>query len=134
MNMARKSHDDAFGAAGAETIIGSGVKVKGELNSESDIMIDGIFEGTILAAGDVTIGVNARISATVRGRNVTVAGQLKGNIKATGEAVIRETGQVEGDVTSAGLAISPGGVFVGRSHMQVMPSIESADESDSPKK
>jgi cytoskeletal protein CcmA (bactofilin family) len=42
MNMARKSHDDAFGAAGAETIIGSGVKVKGELNSESDIMIDGM--------------------------------------------------------------------------------------------
>ena len=129
--MSRKSHDDAFGAAGAETIIGAGVKVKGELNSESDIMIDGIFEGTIIASGDVNIGVNAHISATVRGRNVTVAGQLRGNIKDTGEAFIRETGQVEGDITSMGLAINPGGVFVGRSHMQAIPSIESAPEADS---
>ncbi len=52
-----------------------------------------------------------------------MAGRLTGNITATGEAVIRETGQVEGDITSAGLSIVPGGVFVGSSHMKIIEAL-----------
>lgn len=121
--MARKSHDDALGVAGAETIIGAGVVIHGELSSDGDIIIDGTLEGSIATQGDLTIGVNARIKANVSGRNVTVAGRLNGHIKAEGDALIRETGQVQGDITSAGLSIIPGGVFVGSSHMQVIAEL-----------
>ena len=122
--MARKTHDDAFGAAGAETMIGAGVTVHGNLVSESDVTIDGQLEGDVTATGDVTIGVNARVKGSVHGTNVTVLGHLKGNIIARGEASIRETGQVEGDITSAGIAINSGGIFVGRSKMQTIPSLD----------
>jgi cytoskeletal protein CcmA (bactofilin family) len=122
--MARKTHDDAFGAAGAETMIGAGVTVHGNLISESDVTIDGQLEGDVTATGDVTIGVNARVKGNVHGTNVTVLGHLKGNIVASGEASIRETGQVEGDINSAGLAITSGGIFVGRSRMQTIPSLD----------
>lgn len=122
--MARRSHDDALGVAGAETIIGAGVTVKGELTGESDIMVDGLLTGNITTAGDVTLGVNAIVKATVTGANVTVAGRLTGDIHATGDTLIRETGQVEGDITSAGLSITPGGVFVGRNVMKVVNSLE----------
>ncbi|HVQ43559.1 MAG TPA: polymer-forming cytoskeletal protein [Candidatus Saccharimonadia bacterium] len=118
--MARKSHDDALGVAGGETIIGAGVTVHGTLNSDADITIDGSLDGTITTAGDLTIGVNGRITADVTATNITILGHLKGNITATGEASIRETGQVEGDIVSGGLAISPGGIFVGRSQMQTV--------------
>ncbi len=130
--MARKTHDDAFGAAGAETMIGAGVTVHGNLVSESDVTIDGQLEGDITAAGDVTIGANARVKGAIHGTNVTIFGHLKGNIQASGEASIRETGQVEGDITSAGIAINSGGVFVGRSKMQTIPSLDISTES-SPK-
>ena len=53
------------------------------------------------------------------GEEEFLAGRLVGPIKAEGEALIRETGQVEGDITSVGLSIIPGGVFVGASRMQV---------------
>jgi len=115
--MARRTHEDALGVVGAETIIGAGVIVHGELESQSDIMIDGQLEGNVTTSGDITIGVNARIKASIKGNNVTVAGQLKGNIEASGETSIRETGRVDGDITSAGLAISAGGQFSGRSRM-----------------
>ncbi|GAC1373118.1 MAG: hypothetical protein NVSMB39_7400 [Candidatus Saccharimonadales bacterium] len=121
--MARKSHDDAFGVAGAETIIGAGVVIHGDLLSEADIIIDGTVEGTISSHGDLSIGVNARIKANVTAGNITVSGRLNGNITATGEAVIRETGQVEGDITSSGLSIIPGGVFVGSSHMKIIEGL-----------
>lgn len=125
--MARKNHSDALGVAGAETIIGTGVNVRGDLNSESDIIIDGNLEGSLTTIGDVTIGVNATIKATIRGYNVTVAGHLTGNIEATGDTTIRETGQVQGDIRSAGLAISTGGVFIGRNHMQPVANLGDID-------
>jgi cytoskeletal protein CcmA (bactofilin family) len=129
--MARKSHDDALGVAGAETIIGAGVTIHGDLTSDADMIIDGTLEGTITTQGDVTIGVNARIKATLKAGNVVVAGRLNGNIEATGEVLVRETGQVEGDITStAGLAITPGGVFVGSNHMQVIADFAVAKPDD----
>jgi cytoskeletal protein CcmA (bactofilin family) len=115
--MARRTHEDALGVIGAETIIGAGVVVRGNLESQSDIMVDGQLDGNITTTGDVTIGVNAKVKAEITGSNVTVAGLLKGNIHATGEAAIRETGQVDGDITAAGLAISSGGIFIGRSQL-----------------
>jgi cytoskeletal protein CcmA (bactofilin family) len=111
--MARR--DDVLGVTGADTVIGAGVTVKGTLTSESDMVIDGLVTGNVTAAGDVTIGVNGRIKGDVQGLNVTVAGELEGDIRAEGEATIRETGRVHGDVTAAGLAITSGGLFNGRS-------------------
>ena len=116
--MVRRSHDDALGVVGAETVIGAGVSVKGEIFSESDIMIDGTVNGIISTSGDVIVGVNANIKANIKAGNVTIAGHVIGDVVASGEAMIRETGQVQGDITASGLAITSGGIFVGRSHMQ----------------
>jgi cytoskeletal protein CcmA (bactofilin family) len=116
--MARRTHDDALGVTGAETIIGSGVTVHGELNSESDVLVDGHVEGNITTTGDIVVGVNAEIKATLTGTNIMVAGHLIGNIHASGETTIKETGRVDGDITSSGLSISSGGIFIGRSRMK----------------
>lgn len=119
--MTRRLHDDALGVAGAETIIGTGVKVKGDLVSESDILIDGELTGTLKAKGDISVGVNGRVVATITATNVRIAGHLKGDITASGAASITETGSVEGNITSGGLDIAPGGVFIGRSSMDRPP-------------
>jgi cytoskeletal protein CcmA (bactofilin family) len=135
--MARRSHDDALGVAGAETIIGAGVTIHGELVSDADILIDGTLEGTIATQGNLVIGVNARIKASVKAANVVVAGRLTGNIESSSEVTIRETGQVEGDITTVtGLSIIPGGVFVGSNHMQVIADFEVPGEpgTDKPSK
>jgi cytoskeletal protein CcmA (bactofilin family) len=119
----RRASDDALGVAGAETVIGSGVVVHGNLESQSDITIDGTLDGIIKAEGNVTIGINAVIKASVEASNVTVAGNLNGDINASGDASITETGQVKGNIKSSGLSIAPGGVFIGRSIMELPPSL-----------
>jgi cytoskeletal protein CcmA (bactofilin family) len=130
--MARKSHDDALGVIGAETVIGTGVSVQGDLASDSDIMIDGDLTGSIKAGGDVTIGINAHIKGGITGANVTIAGDVRGNIKAEGEAAIRETGHLVGDIDATGLAIASGGVFIGRSLMQAPPRLDHHHPTDDP--
>jgi cytoskeletal protein CcmA (bactofilin family) len=130
--MARKTHDDALGVAGAETVIGTGVEVQGNLTSESDIIVDGNLDGSLKAGGNVAIGVNATVKGDIQAVNVTVAGTLVGDITASGEADIRETGHVKGNIHATGLAITSGGVFIGRSYMDAPPRLahDSIDESD----
>ncbi len=119
--MARRT--DALGVTGADTIIGPGVVVTGNLYSEGDIFIDGEVTGDIKTVGDVTLGVNAVIKANIAALNVVVGGTLTGNILAQGEASITESGQVHGDVGSAGLSIANGGQFEGRSRVISAPQL-----------
>ena len=130
--MARKTHEDALGVTGAETIIGTGVVVHGNLSSESDIIVDGAVTGSISTGGDVTLGVNAQVKGDLTGTNISVAGALTGNITAGGEATIRETGHVKGDIKSTGLAITSGAVFIGRSIMQAPPRLGDNEAPASP--
>jgi cytoskeletal protein CcmA (bactofilin family) len=84
--------------------------------------------GDIKTTGDVTLGVNATVKSNIEAHNVTVAGSLDGHITARGEVNIRETGRVRGNVTSAGLAIGSGGIFVGASRLQQAAHLDLGDE------
>jgi cytoskeletal protein CcmA (bactofilin family) len=122
--MARRTHDDAFGVAGADTVIGTGVEVHGNLSSESDIIVDGVLEGSIKAGGNVTLGVNAVVKGNIEATNITVSGQLHGNVVTTDDLTIRETGQLKGDIKVGGLTVMSGAIFIGRSVMQAAPQLD----------
>lgn len=128
--MARKV--DLMGTGGSDTVIGAGVKVKGNLASDGDIMVDGMLSGDIKAAGSVTIGVNAIVKADIKAHSVTVSGKLEGDIAAVTEAALTETAQVKGAIASATLSILPGAVFIGAVTMtETEPnSLTDQDEPD----
>lgn len=124
--MAKK--DDLLRLSESETIIGSGVRVKGTLASDGDVTIDGMLAGEVKTLGNLVLGVNAHVKANVTARNVTIAGQLNGNIKTEGEATITETGKVNGNISCGSLAIAGGAVFIGASVMTENTPREMADE------
>lgn len=118
---------------GAETIVGTSVKLKGNLKSDGDITVDGIVTGEIKTKGSVIVGKNANIVASMKAKNISISGTVQGNIEATDKLEITETGKVLGDVTSNVLSISPGAVFTGKSQMaevqkeivpEVVPEVE----------
>jgi cytoskeletal protein CcmA (bactofilin family) len=129
--MARRTHDDAFGVAGADTVIGTGVEVHGDLTSESDIIVDGILNGALKAGGNVTLGVNAVVKGNIEATNVTISGQLQGNVVAIDDLTIRETGQLKGDIKVGGLTVLSGAIFIGRSIMQAAPQLDRSTEPSS---
>jgi len=77
--------------------------------------IDGRVEGTIeLRDNNLTIGPEAHIQADIAAKVVTVHGTVVGTITATEAVLIRETGSVEGNVTSRRLAMADGAVVKGQ--------------------
>jgi cytoskeletal protein CcmA (bactofilin family) len=68
--------------------------------------------------GNVIIGEAAKVEADIAARNVSVAGSVKGNIKAAGRLEILSTGQLWGDIEVESFLIDEGGFFNGSSTMR----------------
>lgn len=117
----------------AETIVGTSVKLKGNLQSNGDITVDGSVNGEIKTKGTVNIGPNANVIANVKAKKVTVAGTVQGNIEAVERLTITETGRVYGDIIANLLSISAGAIFTGKSAMVEKvkePTIEPVAEKE----
>ena len=97
-----------------QTFLGGSVTLRGELNGNEDLTIEGQFEGTLnLQDHCVTIGQHGQVKADITARQVIVSGKLNGKINARDKIEIRRTGSVTGDLVSAGVAIEEGAYFKG---------------------
>lgn len=101
----------------AETIVGSSVKLKGNLRSDGNIKIYGIVTGELKTKGTVFVGPEASIIASIKAKSVKISGTVQGNIEAGDLLEITETGRVLGDICANVLSIAPGAVFSGKSQM-----------------
>jgi len=101
-----------------ENVFGPSTRFEGNLTSDGNIRVDGVFEGTIETAGNVIIGEQARVMADIKANGVQVWGAVKGNITALGRLEILSSGRVWGDIKVAALLIDEGGVLRGQCIMQ----------------
>lgn len=101
-----------------DSAIGPTANFSGTLRSDGGLRIEGHFEGLIEVAGNVVVADGARVMADITARNITVGGQVQGNINGTGRLEILATGQVVGDITVASVVIDDGGLFQGISRMR----------------
>ena len=95
--------------------VGKSVIFKGTLISSEDMTIDGQVEGTIeIRDQGLTIGPDADIRADIVARTVTIHGTVIGNIRASDKVDIRETGRIDGDLSSPRIALADGALVRGR--------------------
>lgn len=100
-----------------DTLIGEETAMEGELRSQTSIRIEGKFTGNITCEGDCIIGENGHAESNVRARNISIAGEVRGHMKAQETLTILSTGVLIGDCQAAKLIIEEGGLFNGKSSM-----------------
>lgn len=102
---------------GAATIIAQGTKIKGEINTDCHLHIDGELEGSIRSKSTVMIGKSGFVNGEVYANKLIVSGKLKGSTES--ESVeIASLGRFEGVITSTELVIEKKGVFIGESKIK----------------
>jgi cytoskeletal protein CcmA (bactofilin family) len=126
--MAKKA--DVFNVSSIDTVIGSGVRLKGNLSSEGDIAIDGALAGNVKSGGHVTVGINGRIGGTIAAISATIAGYVEGNVSAADSVHIMESGQVHGDIATGRLEIAMGAIFIGTSKMKPAEAAEVGERTE----
>lgn len=123
--------DEVFAPQDMDTVIGPSVQIDGELISQGNIRVEGVLKGTVTTEQNIDVAEGSLIEADVKAIDMLIAGNVKGNVEAEGKITITETGHVQGDITCGMLAIQPGAVFSGQSHMNsVMEEEEMPMEDD----
>jgi cytoskeletal protein CcmA (bactofilin family) len=95
--------------------IGSAARVRGRIQGDGDLVIEGHVEGNVTLRGDLTIAEGATVaSETITAHAVHIAGTLEGNLTASGPVHLAAGARVRGDVQGNAVAIDDGAHFSGR--------------------
>jgi cytoskeletal protein CcmA (bactofilin family) len=91
-----------------ESIFGTGVTIEGKIEGDADVRIAGKFKGEIQVKGDLNIEKGARLAAKISAANVTIGGELEGNVVASAQVKLLESGQLLGDLKASTLTVAAG--------------------------
>jgi cytoskeletal protein CcmA (bactofilin family) len=93
--------------------LGAGDILQGRLDVQGDLKIAGKVEGELKASGSVTIDSGASVQASIAGANVSVRGQVTGNVTAKRRLTLGGSGRLNGDVKVGRLTVDDGATLNG---------------------
>lgn len=106
-------------ASGEVAVIGAGVTIKGDVEAEVDLQIDGTIHGDV-RCGTLIVNERGLVSGSITAERVRVAGHVDGGIEAT-DLALEAGAHIKGDITYSRLRVSNGGVFEGTMTHRPLP-------------
>ena len=105
---------DSNSRAEAHSRLPAGLTVTGEITSDADLTIDGIFDGQITVPQQhVTISASAKVHAKIIARAVTIAGKAEGSIAATERVTLAASANVRAHIQTPSIGLIEGAQFTG---------------------
>ena len=95
------------------TVVGSNARMEGKFDITDSIQIECEVGGELNVGGKLVIGEKGVVNANVQTVDAIIMGHYEGNMIATGNVEIAETGRVTGNIQTDSLVISKGGFFNG---------------------
>ena len=96
------------GAEPKESVIAADLTIEGKIEGSGHVRIAGRFKGDVSVQGNLTIDAGAHLTGQVRAQNVTIGGELHGNIEGATRVELLETGVLAGDVKAGSLIVAAG--------------------------
>lgn len=103
----------------AETVIGKGIVIDGEISGDEPVVVEGTVKGRISLNSTVVVASGGLVEADVHSDEVEVSGQVTGNITARERAEIKTDGRMIGDIKAPRILIADGAGFKGHIDMDV---------------
>lgn len=98
------------------TYLADDCEFNGSFTAKGNVRIDGKIEGTVNIAGDLAIGQNAVVKANIEARTISIAGEVRGNVKAKELLDLSSTARLYGDINTKDLQIGQGARFIGKAN------------------
>jgi len=116
-----------MGTPGGRAVIGSGIKINGDITGNEDLVIKGTVEGKInLSANEVEIENAAQVTADITAKVVKISGAVQGDIIGKEKVIISKAGNVKGNIVAPRVTLEDGAKFKGSIDMD--PSDNAAAE------
>lgn len=123
-----KSNGQYDHPGGAVTMIAKGTTVNGDIESESDMRIDGNIIGHVYCKARVVLGESGIVQGDLHATNADVFGTVNGNVAAKDMLCLKSKSTINGNIQTARLQIEPNAVFNGQCKMTGTGSITQAEK------
>jgi len=88
-----------------------GTVVEGNIQTESDIRIDGALTGNLNCEAKVIIGPSGRVDGEITCQNAVIEGEVEGILKVAEVLTLKETAIINGDAAYDKLVVHQGAVI-----------------------
>jgi cytoskeletal protein CcmA (bactofilin family) len=101
-------------AVRSPSYLSAGLRIKGEVNGNEDLHVDGSIDGSISVGGfRLTVGKGARIDGESVARELVIYGDVKGDLRGRDLVEVKKEGSVQGDILTARIMIEDGAFLKG---------------------
>ena len=97
------------GAAPAVSIIGTDLRIEGELHTAGVVQIEGTVVGNVRAEREVILAEGGVVEGDIHAGVALLGGKVRGSIVAAERVEVQATALVDGDITTERLVIHEGG-------------------------
>jgi cytoskeletal protein CcmA (bactofilin family) len=116
-------------------MIGNGTIINGDIQSKSDIRIDGILKGSVKTEGKLVVGTSGVVEGDVVCSDADISGEIKAKITVSKLLSLKSTSKLNGDIITNKLSIEPGASFSGSCSMgAVIKDIKHVEKQDKKEK
>src|ERR1700738_3184055 len=91
-----------------ESLIAADITIEGKIEGGGSVRIAGKFNGDVNVQGDLTIEAGAKLTGGVRADQVTIAGELEGNVAEASRVDLLQTAVMIGDLNAGSLTVTAG--------------------------
>ncbi len=95
------------------TILADDLHITGTMTFKSSVMIKGTLEGDIISEGLLVVGPTARVTATITTKNLISYGEIRGDVTAGDQVVLKGTAVHTGNITTPTIVIENGSTMNG---------------------
>ena len=99
------------------SLIGPGMRVVGDCETDGTIRIEGMVEGSVRAGKAVVVGKDGVVSGDIATQDAVISGTVNGTLVADSRLELQATSRIEGDVRARRLQLEEGAIFNGTVHM-----------------
>jgi len=100
--------------SGRAAVIGSRIKINGDITGDEDLAIEGKVDGKIdLGNHRVDIGQAGQVHADIQAKVIKIEGEVRGDVTGIEKVIISRTGNVQGNIVAPRLTLEDGAKFKG---------------------
>jgi cytoskeletal protein CcmA (bactofilin family) len=96
------------------TIIADGTVIRGDIETPSNLRIDGKVIGNIISTSNVAIGKGGMVDGNVAAATLRVSGAIKGNIEVSVKLILDASASILGDIKAKDISMESGATLNGR--------------------
>ncbi len=111
--MAKDTNETEAGREGVISIIGPGMRVVGDCDTEGTLRIEGSVDGTVRAGKAVVVGKDGVVDGDVATQDAVIGGHVTGSIVAESRLELQATCVIEGEIRARRIKLEEGGVVNG---------------------